>query len=372
MTQDQGSDSGDIVQLGWGERIRDSLMAPLVGILFFVGAIVLLFWNEGRAVDAFAALDRGARIVVDVAADRVDPANEGKLVHLTGQAKAGGPLIDTATGIGGVGLLRLERRVEMYQWHEHKNDKQIEYRREWSSTQQNSDSFRNRQGHENPRMPLRDASLVNPNVTLGAFAVDQKVTAEAEPLTDLDLGGTRPTGGFKLAADMLYQGQDPATPRVGDLRVTYRVVQAGDLSVVAAQRNGRLLPYPTPDGPSIALVQTGFLGAPEMFKIARDQETLLTWALRLIGVIVMFIGIVLVFKPFSALLGGIPLVGDLFDAGVALVALVIALPLSLAVIGFAWLFHRPVLAICLFAAAALIAAGIVGWRRRRKAATAAA
>lgn len=361
-------DSGggnDIVNLGWGERIRDSLVAPLIGLVLFLGSIGLLFWNEGRAVAAFAALDRGARIVVDVAADRVDSANEGRLVHLSGRATAPNPLIDDATGIGGPGLLRLERRVEMYQWHEHKSDKQIEYRKEWSSSPQNSDSFRNRQGHENPRMPLRDAALVNAGVALGAFAIDPRVTGEAEPLEDLPVATMKPANGFRPAGDGLYQGQDPANPRVGDLRVTYRAVKAGDLSVVAAQRNGRLLPYPTPDGPAIALAQTGFWTAPEMFKTARDHEVALTWILRLVGCAVMFFGIVLVFKPFSALLGGIPLLGDLFDVGVGLVAFVIALPLSLAVIGFAWLFHRPLLAVGIFAAGAGIAAAIVWWRRRR-------
>ncbi len=361
------SDGGnDVVDIGWGERIRDSLIAPLVGLVVFFGSIGLLFWNEGRAVSAFAALDRGARIVVDVPADRVDPAHEGKLVHLTGQAKASGTLIDTATGIGGSGLLRLERHVEMYQWTEHKSDKQIEYRREWSASPQNSDSFRNRQGHENPRMALQAASLVNAGVTLGAFAIDPRVTGEAEPLEDYPVATMKPTGGFRPSGNGLYQGQDPANPRIGDLRVTYRAVQAGDLSVIAAQRNGRLLPYLTPDGPSIALVQTGFWGAADMFKTARDQESVLTWIMRLVGVIVMFVSILLIFKPFSALLGGIPLIGDLFDAGVGLVAFVIALPLSLAVIGFAWLFYRPLMAIGIFAAGAAIAAAVVWWRRQRK------
>lgn len=366
MTQDSDGAIVDVVEIGWGERIRDSLMAPLVGLLLFLGAFVLLFWNEGRAVEAFAALDRGARIVVDVPADRVDPVNEGKLVHLTGQARVAGVLVDSATGIGGPGLLRLERQVEMYQWHEHRSDKQIEYRKEWASSQQNSDSFRNRQGHENPRMPLRNASLVSATVSLGAFAIDRKVTGEAEPLTELGLIGMKPSGNFKLSDDGLYQGQDPANPQVGDLRLTFRVVQAGDLSVVAAQRNGRLLPYLTPDGPSIALAQTGFWGAPEMFKAARDQETILTWVLRLVGVVLMFAGVALVFKPFSALLSGIPLIGDLFDAGVGLVAFVVALPLSFAVIGLAWLFHRPVLAIGIFAVGAAVAGAVVWWGRRRK------
>lgn len=366
MTQDSDGDAADVVRIGWGERIRDSLVAPLIGLVLFLGSIALLFWNEGRAVDAFAALDRGDRIVIDVPADGVDAANEGKLVHLTGQARVTGTLVDSATGIGGPGLLRLERGVEMYQWHEHKSDKQIEYRREWSSSPQNSDSFRNRQGHENPRMPIRDASFVSPNVALGAFAVDQKVTAEAEPTTPIELAGMKPTGNFKLSGEGLYQGQDPGNPRVGDLRVTYRAVQAGDLSVVAAQRNGRLLPYLTPDGPSIALVHTGFRGAPEMFKTARDQETILTWVLRVIGVVLMFAGVVMIFKPFSALLSGVPLVGDLFDAGVGLVAVVIALPLSFAVIGLAWLFYRPIMAVGIVAVGAAIAAAIVWWRRQRK------
>ena len=52
-----------------------------------------------------------------VAADKVDPANEGKLVHVTGTLSTTGPATDSdfAVKIDGV---RLVRHVEMFQWTE--------------------------------------------------------------------------------------------------------------------------------------------------------------------------------------------------------------------------------------------------------------
>lgn len=83
MTQDSFTET---TTQTWFERIRQSASAVIFGLILLVVAFPLLFWNEGRAVARAKALDEGAAAVIGISADVVDPANEGKLVHLTGFA----------------------------------------------------------------------------------------------------------------------------------------------------------------------------------------------------------------------------------------------------------------------------------------------
>ena len=82
-----------------------------------VGSCIFLFWNEGRAVQTERSLTEGASLVVSVDPARVDPANDGKLVHLSGDLKPGAPLTDPDFTVSATAL-RLVRKVEMYQWKE--------------------------------------------------------------------------------------------------------------------------------------------------------------------------------------------------------------------------------------------------------------
>ena len=62
-----GSDSfTETSTQGWGSRLGSSLIAALIGLLLVPAAIALLYWNEGRAVDALRALDRGAAAIAEV------------------------------------------------------------------------------------------------------------------------------------------------------------------------------------------------------------------------------------------------------------------------------------------------------------------
>src|SRR5437868_13646566 len=121
MNDDYSSDSvTEVTTTGWLQRIGQSFVGALIGVLLVIGSIVLLWWNEGRAVDAIRALDQGARQRAEAHATAVDPANNNKLVHLSGAMTTRAPARDTAFGIGGDDLLRLKRTVEMFQWTEQK------------------------------------------------------------------------------------------------------------------------------------------------------------------------------------------------------------------------------------------------------------
>ena len=71
MSEEPSSDSvTEVTTTGWLQRIVQSLVGALIGILLVIGSIVLLWWNEGRAVDAIRALDQGARQLFEANNDR--------------------------------------------------------------------------------------------------------------------------------------------------------------------------------------------------------------------------------------------------------------------------------------------------------------
>ena len=50
----------EVTTEGWLQRLGGSLVAALIGLILVPASIVLLYWNEGRAVNAIRALERGA------------------------------------------------------------------------------------------------------------------------------------------------------------------------------------------------------------------------------------------------------------------------------------------------------------------------
>ena len=153
---------------GWSSRLGGSLIAALIGLVLVPAAVVLLYWNEGRAVDAIRALDRGAGAIVEVNATAVDPKADGKLVHLTGTMRPGTPARDPAFGVTGDGLVRLSRKAEMYQWEEQSKSESHEnvggskttttiysYRKIWLDHPVDSAHFHAQGDHRNPQMAVR-------------------------------------------------------------------------------------------------------------------------------------------------------------------------------------------------------------------------
>jgi hypothetical protein len=151
----------------WVSRLVGSIKGVLVGLVFFAGAFPLLFWNEGRAVRRAQDLEEGRGAVVEVSADVVRPADEGRLVHLSGAAATNESLTDAELGPTAAGALRLRRTVEMYQWSEDsesRREKKIgggtrettrySYALGWSAAHVDSSSFHAPAGHQNPAMPF--------------------------------------------------------------------------------------------------------------------------------------------------------------------------------------------------------------------------
>ncbi len=175
----------EVTTQGWLQRLGGSLVAALIGLILVPASIALLYWNEGRAVDAICALGRGAAAIVEVNLTEVDPQTNGKLVHLSGMMQPTTPARDPNFGVTGDGLLRLSRTVEMYQWKETTSSQSQQsvggskttettytYQRAWSDQPIASGQFKVRDGHQNPPMQVRSATFNAGEPKLGAYRVD--------------------------------------------------------------------------------------------------------------------------------------------------------------------------------------------------------
>ena len=63
------------VSTGWLSRIVESIKGVLVGLVLIIVSIIVLFWNEGRAVRTARSLEEGAKVVVSVKPDAITGAS---------------------------------------------------------------------------------------------------------------------------------------------------------------------------------------------------------------------------------------------------------------------------------------------------------
>jgi hypothetical protein len=346
---------------GCGKRLVESIKGVLVGVLFFLVSFPLLWWNEGRAVQTTKSLMEGAAIVVSVS--KVDPVNEGKLVHVTGQARTDEWLADPELGVNVAGL-KLARRVEVYQWFEKSESKEnaggskttiTTYDKKWSDTLISSSAFKE-PGHTNPsEMRLRPFDVAAKKAKLGEFDLSSAIVAER-----LDKWETLPAaltadvvaaklpgdlrGKLKPKADALFIGDDASKPAVGDIRLTYQLVSSPlTMTLVARQTGTGFSRYPAPAGDELLLTAMEAKDAPSMFQGAEAQNTTLTWILRGVGWFMMTLGLFLVLRPIAMLVSFVPFAGSFVRIGALVLAASVSTVLSLLTIAAAWIAYRPFL-----------------------------
>lgn len=380
----------EVSSQSWFGRIGNAFKGILVGLILVAIAFGLLFWNEGRAVKRAKTLTEGSGAVVSVAADRVEPGNEGKLVHLSGRAITEETLRDAEFGVAKQAI-KLRRVAEMYQWQEEKRSEEKKklgggtettttytYSKVWSKDPVSSGGFKEPAGHQNPgQMSYSSQELVASQVTLGAFTLSGSLVAQMSGYSPLALGE-----GFILPAGLaakgtvsgntVYLGRDPSAPQVGDLRLSFEEVQPMEISLVARQVSATFEPYQTKAGGSIELLESGTLSAEAMFRQAQQSNTILTWALRVGGLFLMFIGLQLILGPLSVLADVVPLFGTIVGAGTGLIAGLLAAILSFCTIAVAWIVYRPLVGVILLAVAGAIGFLVLSKMRKAPAAVSAA
>ncbi len=374
-------------RVSWLSRLGNAFIGIPVGLLVMITGIVLLSWNEGRAVQTARSLAEAGGIVVSVDAGTIDPVREGALVHVTGTLSVPEAVADPEFGIAEP-VARLVRTVEMYQWEEERRTETRQqaggseerittynYRPVWSDREIDSSRFERAAEHRNPPKPYANREAYSEAATLGAFAVDRallrQLPASKEVRVPAEAAGAL-TGRFDapvtISDGRILVGNDPASPQIGDLRISFSAAPAGPISVMGRQSGSGFSEYPTPAGDAILMAEAGMVPADQMIRAAERENTIMTWLLRLAGAAAIFFGVLMVLQPVAIFADVVPLLGSIVRGGTGLVATAVTLVLAPLVLAVAWLAYRPITAVVVFALGAGAAISVQRLIARRAAA----
>ena len=364
----------EVTNQSWFSRLGNAFKGIIFGLIFVAVSFPLLFWNEGRAVKRYKTLKEGGGAVISISADKVESANDGRLVHTSGMATTNETLTDPVFGVSSQAI-KLQRTVEMYQWEQESQSTEKKklgggtettttytYNKTWSENTINSGNFKQSQGHENPgQMPYHSDELLAETVTIGVFSLPPTMMQKINDYSQVSLGSDYKlpetlTQKGRVTSDTIYFGNDPAVLQVGDIRVSFKEVKPLTISMIASQVNNTFEPYHAKAGGTIELLVSGVQSSDAMIQKAQKDNTIFTWLLRAAGYLVMFIGFAMILAPLSVFADVVPIFGTIVAAGTGFISALIAGFLAFLTIAIAWIFHRPVLGIIL-----IIAAGAIGF-----------
>ena len=381
----------------YGQRLAGSAKGMIGGLLVFIIGTGLLWWNEGRTVRTARAIGDAASHVESVAdVSRVDASLNGKLIHASAFADTKDTLTDDLFGVREQAI-KLDRKVEYYQWVEHSQTKKRDkvgggeetittytYEQEWVKKPVNSSNFKESRYRNANRVlsQVEERNEMAQHVTFGAYTlpesfvasisgsepVEVRMTEEQRFTWDERLHMLRPkvnteTSLVHTSANTVYLGLSPNSPQVGDVRVTFTKVPPADISLIAQVDGSTFKAYRAKNGQSFSRLQMGTVSADEMILQARSENNLWAWVLRVIGILLVVGGLKGMFGLLPMLFKVLPFLGGIVDAGVGLVSWILGLAWSFIIIAIAWLVFRPIIGISLLV---LAIAGIVFLKRRGK------
>lgn len=357
-------------------RIGSSIKGVLFGLVLIAATPFGLYWNEKNAVVTAAGLTEGAGKVQSVPDSQVCKGEEPPLVHVTGKATTEETLQDPEFPPVKAVAIKLQRKVEMYQWVEHekkeKRDKlgggsetktTYDYKKEWDDGWHDSSKFKHPKDHFNPDPAYKDWNKSAEKVLVGKFTLNTSLIRAIDNYTDFPVAdahkglSAEEQPKFHVSAGWMYSGKQ-GDPKVGDVRIKWHKVDPQTVSIVSGQKDNTFQMWKASNGTEVELLQEGTHDAKAMFEHAQNMNALMTWILRVVGFFAMWIGVSCLFGPIVAIARIIPFFGGIVDTGVTMFSFVVASCITLGVIAVAWFVVRPVLSVCLILAAIGIAVAI--------------
>lgn len=366
----------------WFTRIKNALFGIIFGVVFFIGSFFLLVWNEKNSVETYNSLQEGQKVVITIPNDKVNPENNGKLVHLSGFATTDETLIDPIFNISAKAL-KLKRKVEMYQWQEEKKSEKhknvggsetttytYSYNKEWSTSPIESSKFKETTNHENPTTWKYSREQWQANeVKINDFILSKTQVSDLDDFQLLAVNTTTLPEDLKQDVKSqdsgYYIGSNPASPQIGDMKISYSIIVPQDVTIIAKQVNKTFEPFHAHAGGDINMIDTGIHSAQYMFEKAFERNNLMTWGIRLGGVLLMWLGLVLIFQLVSVVADVLPFLGSIVGFGIGLISAIIAVGLSFITIALAWIGFHPIVGVPLLIVGIIVLLGAFFFRRAK-------
>jgi len=362
----------ETVTTGWGKRIMNSFMGVLIGILLFFFSFVVLWKTEGRTNYA-----KIAGKAVALSTQSVDQNGQDKLVSATGP-------LETPDSVGDPEFIRpgnyimLQRTVEMYAWRERSSSKSKKnmggsetttttytYEKEWTSNPENSAEFKKPEGHGNPGLNVVEKEFYAAHANLGAYEMDvQNMQLPDAPKLEIgqnDLSSNL-TAGFNLVQGYLFKGMGTLSePEVGDVRVSFGAILSGRKMTIFGKLIGSAIePYMIKGDTKFYRAIPGTRD--EAIAQLKAEYKMTGWIGRIIGFLMMWIGMLMLLGPISTIMDVLPFLGSASRFVVGLMTFPIALVLSLVTIIVSMIAHNVIALIIVLA----VVAGFILFLMRKK------
>lgn len=323
------------------------IAAFMCGPFAFLGGLIGLWMNEDRV--NWGEVASGA-LALNAQQSAPAAANDGKLVAVTGVVKlAESAFIGDAPYLKPGNYLQLVRVAEMYAWHEKKdysrgrNSPNITYWGEWTSNIPKSSEFAEAQTHSNPTPTIAAATLAPAQAELGSYVFYPNRDMTFQTAVTLTLSSALlGSGQILMPENAIYVGQTggnngAANPKVGDMRLRYRVVTPSStpVTVFGKQASNAIEPYLHRNQSRFYRLVPGNFDEAKAF-LSNEYSTTL-WGTRLFGTISIWLGLFFLLLPLSKLTNvfrHIPLLNLLNSFSwvvIAFISLVVSLPLALLV-----------------------------------------
>jgi len=383
-----------VTHIGLGKKFTNSIKGIFLGLLLFFGSFVAIYLNEGRVNMANIA-----RTAVEIeATETVDAELNGQLVSTTGEALTTETIGDDLYLKPG-NYISVHRTVEMYAWEERSETKTEEhlggsetqtttytYHKGWSQLPADSSTFEEPLGHENPQKLTDSESYTVGTAKIGNFDLDMRelsLPGHKDLVLDdemLDLTSVRNASvasddtasvtdavveGFsfssdsadvevstgetaeedngesaKLGSNYVYIGYGSiATPDIGDLRISYSVVPNNINATVFARQNGQSLTKYYDEATDTTLYRMFEGSRASAIKQMQFEYKMMLWVFRIVGFLMMWTGLAMLFGPIVTLMGVVPAFGDISGFLVKVATFVVALVLSIVTVIIAMILH---------------------------------
>lgn len=302
----------------------------LFGTLLFLVAMTFIVFNESQT--DLAALVRASR-----ALRPDDPsAPNGSLVSLTGAVELEGSGLGDDMFLAPGDYLKVERIAEMYAWeriesHKDSNDRPVYKDREiWTRTTSGLNYF------NNPDMQFEGATFTADQAHIAGIRIDPSKAflpvIKDLPLTqDLLLANTQGT----IKDGVLYVGTaSPNNPKIGDMRVRYRVVRNPQtMTIFGAFERDALVGYEAPDGQIIYDMLVG--DRETALRAYSDIQVVSNWIVRIVIVLMLWFGLLLLSYASRRLVAWPQALG--ISIGSVMLATLVSIVLVVLTFGSLWL-----------------------------------
>lgn len=335
----------------YGKRILNSFVGLVIGILLFLGSFIVLFVNEGR--ENLAKYAKEAIVYESGGSFSVDQP-----VYIVGSLNATNYAQDSFLKPGN--YIYLERQVEMYAYveHEHSETKEnvggsstttytYSYELTWTSSPKVASNFKGDSNEIPANIPSSYDSWINSlpedqaskasGLSINGINVSSsELTLSGEKILTLsnELVNTESLSANESVSGGLIYRQNSQTgtinqPGVGDVRITYKAITNSDNGVLMGSfENNSFVSFMTDKDNTLYRFFAGVDTKNHAVNILQDEYKTALWMFRLIGFLMMFIGLLLFANPIMTLLSVIPIFAKIGRFVYGIVAFIISLTLT--------------------------------------------